>query len=162
MRKHYFPLRLKAQSGCGALLQWLVSRMPEGGQGRESPEDDWATTSLLLRAFFAAPRGAAFNRVFTAGELLGELIESGTGDPFRWSAARVRMALDSVHVDDCSDVDSLSILPDMLRSFIPVAHLLGGIRSELTDRALAAIDEAEHGFRVRIAEELLLWDDESA
>jgi hypothetical protein len=47
----------------------------------------------LVRGFFASPSGAPFDD-FCSEELLQELIDSGTGDPFRWSAARIARVLD--------------------------------------------------------------------
>lgn len=75
--------------------------------------------------------------------VLAELCEdSGTGDPLRWSAARIREVLDAdTSEDDEFDGDRPFELPELLRVFVPFAHAQAGIRQGLTGRALAAIDE---------------------
>jgi hypothetical protein len=54
---------------------------------------DWASLSKLVRSFFASRSGARFKLLYTE-ELLQELIDSGSGDPLRWSAARIARVLD--------------------------------------------------------------------
>ena len=142
------------------LLRWLIGHLPEGGRCDERPCDDWWTTSRLLDAFFASPRGRPFNR-FGHDELIGELMETGSGDPLRWSAARIERALGGLsYPDDHMSVDCLLDVPDLLRAFIPVAHALSGIRPGLTAQALEAVDRTEPGFRQRILAESKRWDDE--
>ena len=142
------------------LLRWLIGHLPEGGRCYERPCDDWWTTSRLLDAFFASPRGRPFNR-FGHDELIGELMETGSGDPLRWSAARIERALGGLsYPDDHMSVDCLLDVPDLLRAFIPVAHALSGIRQQLTARALETIDRTEPAFRQRILADAKRWDDE--
>ena len=142
------------------LLRWLIGHLPEGGRCYERPCDDWWTTSRLLDAFFASPQGRPFSR-FGRDELMGELMETGSGDPLRWSAARIERALGGLSCpDDHTSVDCLLDVPDLLRAFIPVAHALSGIRQQLTARALGAVDRAEPGFRQRILAEAKRWDAE--
>ena len=73
------------------LVQWLVSRLPEGGEHR-SPAGEWESYEELCDRFFATSSAAPFT---DSGhrELLLELFETGTGDPLRWSAARVEQAI---------------------------------------------------------------------
>jgi hypothetical protein len=64
------------------LVQWLVGRLPEGGEPR-SPA--WLeSTEELCDTFFAGEAAAPF---MDSGhrEMLLQLLESGTGDPLRWS-----------------------------------------------------------------------------
>ena len=70
-----------------ALVQWLVGRLPEGGEHR-SPAGEWESDEELCDRFFATSSAAPFTDP-SHRELLLELFETGTGDPLRWSAARV-------------------------------------------------------------------------
>jgi hypothetical protein len=142
------------------LVRWLIGRMPEGGHCYERPCDDWQTTSRLLDAFFASPRGRQFSRI-GHDELMGELLEAGSGDPLRWSAARIEQALGGLsYHDDYMSVECLLDAPDLLRAFVPVAHALSAIREELTARALDLIDQMEPEFQRRILAEAKRWDDD--
>lgn len=142
------------------LVRWLIEHMPEGGQGYERPCDDWQTTSRVLAAFFASPQGRPFSRI-DHGELLGELLEAGSGDPLRWSAARIEQVLAGLcYYDDHLSVECLLDAPDLLRAFVPVAHALSGIREGLTARALDMIDQMEPGFQRRIIAEAKRRDDD--
>lgn len=149
-----------SESGCRVVFEWLLTLLPEGGQGYESPGADWEATKALLDTFFTSAQGARFAGSGDHREMLDELVDSGSGDPLRWSAFRVKHALAYVDVDDVWLNGDVSDIPDLLRAFIPVAHALSGIRAELTDRALAAVDEAEPGFRERIAAAMRRWDDD--
>lgn len=150
MPQPFFQLRDESRPGCDVLLRWLVAQLPEGGQRRQRADEDWDATERVLDVFFSSPEGAPFVRGFGHKELLGELVESGAGDPLRWSAFRVKKALCDVQVDDFMLMDNLEDVPDLLRAFIPIAHALSGIRDELTAQALAAIDEAKPEFLERV------------
>ena len=138
-------------SGGRALFEWLRTLMPEGGRQYQLPGADWDATEALLDTFFTSPQGARFAGGADHRELLSELVDSGSGDPLRWSAFRVDHALGALYFDDVWSSDAAPEAPELLRAFIPVAHALSGIRADLTDRALTAVDEAEPAFRQRIA-----------
>lgn len=154
-----FPRLSESWADCRPLVRWLIGRMPEGGHCYERPCDDWQTTSQLLKTFFTSPQGRPFNR-FDHEELMGELLETGCGDPLRWSVARIEQALGGLYFDDHVSVDCLLDVPDLLRAFVPVAHALSGIREELTARALDMIGEMEPAFQRRILAEAKRWDDD--
>jgi len=160
MAQPFFQLRDESRPGCEVMLRWLVAQLPEGGQRYQSPGEDWNVTSSLLTTFFASPQGAPFARDHGYRDLLGELVESGSGDPLRWSAFRVKEALGDVRVDDFMLMDNLEDVPDLLRAFIPIAHALSGIRDEMTGQALAAIDEAKPEFLERVQQAKDQEDDE--
>lgn len=131
-----------------------------GGQRRKPPRDDYRAVAAVFNAFFTSPQGARFTPRDEYEELLAEIVDGGTGDPLRWSECRVRRALDFLPFDDFRTSDVQIDAPDLLRVFIPIAHALSGIGSELTDRALAAIDEVEPDFRERVMAEARKWDDD--
>jgi hypothetical protein len=112
----------------------------------------------LVRSFFASRSGARFKLLYTE-ELLQELIESGSGDPLRWSAARIARVLDGTPFYD-EHVPLMSVLeiPELLRAFVPFAHSQSGIRDELTAKALAVIDEKGPVYRRAVLEKAEYWE----
>lgn len=129
--------------GCRALLQWLIGHLPDGGQRYQSPDWDEQPTLELCNQFFASPSGKPFRDSDHRGLLL-QFLESGTGDPLRWSAARIEQALGGIGVHNESISAEIALdAPELLRAFVPFAHSQSGIREELTAEALAAIDQVE-------------------
>lgn len=149
--------------GCHALVQWLIPLMPEGGSTVDVSQWDSRCTAEFHQQFFASLVGMPFND-FEHRELLALCIEEGTGDPFRWSSARLRQLLNgSVVQDDIVSVEVQLDLPELLHAFVPFAHAESAIRQELTAEALAAIDEMADHYRAVVLEEARYWgydDDE--
>lgn len=131
------------------LVQWLVTRLPEGGEHRP-PAMDWQVAEQLCDAFFASSLSGPFAGPMYRDQLL-ELFETGTEDPLRWSEKRVRdvMRNPAYSYDDGDDIPlevALNV-PDLLRAFIPYAHAQSGIGDELTSRTVAVIDELRSSYR---------------
>jgi hypothetical protein len=129
-----------------ALVRWLVKRLPERGEHR-SPAGERESNEELCDRFFATDSAAPFT---DSGhrELLLELVESGSGDPLRWSAARVERAIgETVYFEDSIPLEVALDAPDLLRAFIPFAHAQSGIRDELTSRTLARIDAVRSSYK---------------
>jgi hypothetical protein len=104
-----------------ALVQWLVGRLPEGGEGR-SPVGEWEANEEVCDRFFASSAAAPFTNP-SHRELLLELFETGTGDPLRWSAARVEGVIGGTpYSEDSFPLEVALDAPDLLRAFIPYAH----------------------------------------
>ncbi|MEW5812507.1 MAG: hypothetical protein AB1925_24040 [Actinomycetota bacterium] len=158
-----FPRETESWPQCSPLVEWLVGRMPDGGDGYTPP--DWNHTELvqLQREFFASPAGRAFDRL-SFWEQMENLLESGNSDPERWSAVRVAEALDwSSYFDEDSILEIELSTPDLLRAFIPFAHARSGIREGLTAEALAAVDRHAPRFRrevIAAAKEWGYFDDD--
>ncbi|WP_234935447.1 hypothetical protein [Mycolicibacterium austroafricanum] len=127
---------------CRPLVQWLVGRLPDGGDLHKSPIWGRDASSALFDEFFASEAGAVFDSR-DHRYLLQELTESGTADPLRWSAARVENVLESPLSEGDHPLKVLLDVPDLLRAYIPFAHERSGIREGLTARALATLDRAE-------------------
>ncbi len=148
---------------CRPLVQWLVDRMPDGGSGYAPP--DWEPAALLelRKSFLASASGRPFEG-WHWWEQLENIMESGTGDPLRWSTARVEDALDgSFSFSDDSILEVELSTPDLLRAFIPFAHARSGIREGLTAEALAAVDRQAPHFRrgvIAAAKEWGYFDDD--
>ena len=139
-----------------ALVQWLVGRLPEGGEHR-SPYWEGESYEELCDRFFATSSAAPFtdsgHRV-----LLLELFETGTGDPLRWSAARVERAIgDTLYFEDSIPLDVALDAPDLLRAFIPYAHAQSGIRDELTSRTLAMVDALRSSYKREVLRQAKYW-----
>jgi hypothetical protein len=158
LERALFPIESGSWPHCRPLVEWLVTHLPEGGVKFETPEWDWASLSKLVRSFFASRSGAWFKLLYTE-ELLQELIESGSGDPLRWSAARIARVLDGTPFYD-EHVPLMSVLeiPELLRAFVPFAHSQSGIRDELTAKALAVIDEKGPVYRRAVLEKAEYWE----
>src|SRR5262249_43760111 len=71
---------------------WLGGRLPEGGEHR-SPAGGAGSNEELRDRVFAAKSATPFTDSSHRELLLLELFDTGTGDPLRWSAARVEQAI---------------------------------------------------------------------
>jgi hypothetical protein len=137
-------------------VQWLVGRLPEGGEHR-SPAGDLEPAEELCDRFFATDSAAPFT---DSGhrELLLELFETGSGDPLRWSAARVEQAIGgSPYIEDTISLEVALDAPDLLRAFIPYAHAQSGIRDELTSRTLAVVDALRSTYKREVLRQAKYW-----
>lgn len=139
-----------------ALVQWLVGRLPEGGEHR-SPAGEPESNEELCDKFFATGSAAPFSDS-SHRELLLELFETGIGDPLRWSAARVEQAIGVAHYsEDSIPLEVALDAPDLLRAFIPYAHAQSGIRDELTSRTLATVDALRSGYKREVLRQADYW-----
>jgi hypothetical protein len=139
-----------------ALVLWLVDRLPEGGEHR-SPARDLEPIGEVCDRFFATSSAAPFTDS-SHRELLLELFETGTGDPLRWSAARVERAIGGTpYCEDSIPVDVALDAPDLLRAFIPYAHAQSGIRDELTSRTLAMVDALRSSYKREVLRQAKYW-----
>ncbi|GFG52288.1 hypothetical protein [Mycolicibacterium agri] len=129
------------------LVRWLVSHLPEGGQKYQRPEWDWAKLNELFDAFFTTPGGAPFDD-YECRMMLHELVDSGNGDPLRWSTTRIDQLMDgSSYWAGEFVLQCVLELPDLLRAFIPFAHARSGTPEEFTTEAIAFIDKNARYYR---------------
>jgi hypothetical protein len=123
---------------CRPLLTWLLRHLPDGGRPYQPQRLDAGRVAELFDEFFAHDGSR-----FADGDhrrMLEEIaFDSGTGDPLRWSAARMVEVLNTPSESEVSQ-ECLADLPDLLRAYIPFAHARSGIREELTAEALAVLD----------------------
>jgi hypothetical protein len=139
-----------------ALVQWLVDRLPEGGEPR-SPARESESNEELCDRFFATNSAAPFTDS-SHRELLLELFETGTGDPLRWSAARVEQAIGGTpYSEDSIPLEVALDAPDLLRAFVPYAHAQSGIRDEMTSRALAMVDALRSSYKREVLRQAKYW-----
>jgi hypothetical protein len=135
-----------------ALVQWLTRLLPVESSTLSVQQRDSTSEFDVLEQFFASLVGMPFDRPGHRALLLQHSLE-GTGDPVRWSAARLRMQLgDEPAYDDTVALGTHLELPELLRAYVPFAHAASGIRQELTVEALAAIDETADEYRAAVVE----------
>ena len=125
------------------LVEWMAGLLPAGGTGYQRPEWDDAAVTGLADRFMASPFGAGQDH-----DLLSSLLWFGTdygpGDPMRWSATAVEiLLLDWIPRKIVDDAAHLAAAPALLRAFIRFCHQERGIRGELTEQTLAAVDAYE-------------------
>jgi hypothetical protein len=142
----YPPLESDTWPAVRPLVEWVVRQLPPGGRAYERPAWSEARRRRLAEDFAAS----AFGRGLAAEDhdLLDNLLwfgcDYGTGDPLQWSRVRVEMLLgDWLPRKIVADADHLARAPDLLRRFVRFAHAERGLRRQLTDETLAAVDEFE-------------------
>lgn len=147
----YIPIVREKHPGFPALVRWLTSRLPEGGEHFERRDHDWRVSAEVVDAFFASPAGTRFDRA-EFEDVLDELIEMGTGDPLRWSARRIKYSLSDgiFSYEQERELETQLRIPALLRAFVPVAHARSGIRDDLTMHTLAAIDDVQKSIEERV------------
>jgi hypothetical protein len=144
-----------------ALVRWLLVRLPEGGE-HWSPAEGWESYEELCDRFFATSSAAPFTDR-SHRELLMELFETGTGDPLRWSAARVERAIGGTpYIDENIPLEVALDAPDLLRAFIPYAHAQSAIRDELTSRTLAMVDALRSSYKREVLTHAKYWGHDEA
>ena len=148
------PLETETWPACRALVEWITRGLPERGTGYQRPHWDSAALAQLTDRFFASPYGARLDDPDHRG-LLDSLLWYGTdygpGDPLRWSPVKVEILLDDwIPRKIVAPAEYLAKAPDLLRAFIRFAHADVGLRSDLTDETLAAIDDWEPGYQQAI------------
>jgi hypothetical protein len=129
------------------LVEWMLSLLPEGGQDdvlRDLSEDE---LDAIADRFLAG--GAPWSDD-DLRPLLDEVLAAGSangiGDPLVWSPANVRQLLDPRLLRLDPGTPRLDRVPDLLRDLIRFGHAERGLRHELTDDVLAAVDASAATF----------------
>ncbi len=150
----YPPYESATWPACQPLLEWALRTLPEGGEGYARAEWDDEARDALAEGFFASPAGRALDDD-AHRDLLDALVwyktDYGAGDPLRWSAVSVEIALDWLPRKVVGLEGQLALAPGLLRALIPYGHAERGIRHELTARALTTLDRLEPDFFRRVA-----------
>lgn len=144
------PFETDTWPACRPLVEWVVRLMP-GGATVEGPHrwtDD--ETARLAASFLATPEGVP-HRSRAGRDMLDALLWYGTGygkcDPLRWSPVSVEIVLaDWVPRKVLAPVDELRLVPDVLRDLVRFGHRELGIRQELTDETVDAVDAFESAY----------------
>jgi hypothetical protein len=148
------PLETETWPACRALVEWITQGLPEGGSGYLRPRWDSTALAGLTDRFFGSPYGAGLDDADHRGllkSLLWYATDYGPGDPLRWSPVKVEILLDDwIPRKIVAPAEYLAKAPDLLRAFIRFTHTEVGLRSDLTDETLAAIDNWEPQYQQTI------------
>ena len=144
-----------------AVVEWMVSLLPEGGDGdvtRDLSDDE---LDEIAESFLASPFGPAW-----VGPDLRPLVDdvvlagsgNGVGDPLVWSPDNVRKLLEPRLWALSGSTPHLDRAPELLRDLIRYGHAERGLRPGLTTAALTAVDAAAGAFLTAVR----ALDDEDA
>ncbi|MEZ5411597.1 MAG: hypothetical protein R2761_26425 [Acidimicrobiales bacterium] len=144
---------------CRPLVQWVAAHLPAGGALPEADEWSEEARADLVDQFLQSGHSAVDD---LAPDQVRELVDNlvwfacdyGPGDPLRWSPVSVEIVLADWYprkVFAPTD-DVLGCLPDVLAGFVSFCHGRTGIRAELTEEALAAVEEWRAEYLAAIAE----------
>ena len=131
------------------VVEWMLTLLPPGGDAsvlRELSDED---LDEIAEALLSSPWGAAW-RDEAVRPLVDEVLAAGSangiGDPLVWSPDNVVKLLepDGWHLP--RRTPRLDQAPALLRDLIRYGHVERGLRQELTDEALAAVDAATDAF----------------
>jgi hypothetical protein len=138
------------------LVEWMLSLLPEGGQGFVLQELSADELDEVADGFLAGPWGSSWSDD-DLRELVDEVLAAGSangiGDPLVWSPWNVRRLLDPERTFLAPGTPHLDRAPDLLSDLIRHGHAARGLRHELTDDALAAVDTSADAFRAAVREE---------
>ncbi|MDF2471012.1 MAG: hypothetical protein K0Q61_3384, partial [Rhodococcus erythropolis] len=138
------PLETESWPACRPLVEWITGTLPTGGSGYQRPQWNTEKLDLLADQFFGSLPGRAFDDADHRG-LLDSIFwyatDYGPGDPLRWSDVRIEILLaDWLPRKVIAGTEYLALAPALLRAFVRFAHDGSGVRADLTDQTLNAID----------------------
>ncbi|CAM3434780.1 DUF6398 domain-containing protein [Mycolicibacterium frederiksbergense] len=140
----YPPLETESWPACRPLVEWITRTLPAGGSGYQRPQWNTDKLDLLADRFFGSLPGRAFDDADHRGlldSILWYATDYGPGDPLRWSDVRIEILLaDWLPRKVIAATEYLAAAPELLRAFVCFAHDESGVRADLTDQTLNAID----------------------
>jgi hypothetical protein len=135
------------------LVEWMLSLLPEGGRDdvlQELSEDELDEIAGRFLATGAPWSGDDLRPLLD--EVLVAGCANGIGDPLVWSPHNVHRLLDPRLVLLSPETLYPDRAPDLLRDLIRFGHAERGLRQELTDDALAAVDASAGAFLAAVRE----------
>ncbi len=147
----YPPLETETWPACRPLVEWMLRQLPATDVDDVRKEWSDEERDAIAADFFGSPFGAVLDRR-DERDLLDSLLwfgtDYGSGDPLRWSPARVEILMDDWFPRKIvAPTSYLAKMPQLLRAFIRYAHDRAGIREVLTTETLHAVDEWEPGYQ---------------
>ena len=137
------------------IVRWMLSRFPGGGDAIATGQPDDADIDEIADRFLASPWGRPWTSLRS---LVRQVLESGLGnglgDPLLWAPHHIGRLLDPDMHDVDPDALDLGRTPALLRDLIRYGHGERGIRLELTDASLQAIDRCAPAFLAAVQR----WD----
>lgn len=144
------PFETESWPSCRALIEWLIRDLPGAGVGWVRQQWDEQALADLAEEFFRSRAASGLGDADPRGlleSLLWFATDYSTGDPLRWSPVKVELLLaDWLPRKVLAPAEYLGLAPELLRAFIAFAHGKAGIRADLTNEALAAVDHWEPEF----------------
>ena len=142
------------------IVRWMLSRFPGGGDATIPGRQDDVDVEEVTARFLASPWGRPWTRP-SLRSLAWEVVESGLsnglGDPLLWAPHHVRRLLDPGLGGADRESWDLDRTPELLRDLIRYGHAERGLRPELTDTSLQAVDRWASAFLAAVRS----WDDEA-
>ncbi len=141
------PLESDSWPMCRPIVEWMLRRLPEGGQAQGAVELSDEQIAGLADDFFASPFGQQLDRE-DERDLIDSILWFATSyagtDPYRWSTVRVEILLqDWFPRKIVAPTAYLAKMPHVLRAYVRYCHARQGIRASLTAETLATIDHLE-------------------
>lgn len=141
------PVETDTWPMCRPLVEWLVRRLPPGG---DLPDrHDWTEKALheLRDDFFASEYGKPVDAL-DERSLLEDITWFGSGwagaDPLRWSPVNVEILMvDWIPRKIVADVEHLAKALNLIRAFIRYCHNRREIPDPLTEETVAAVSQWE-------------------
>jgi hypothetical protein len=128
------------------LVEWVISLLPDGGRAYEhrawSSEELHDVADNFLSSRFATPLRASREQLLALIDPMLWLAASKTpGDPLRWSAVLVEIALvDWLPRKVYAPQDERRHVPEVLAALVRYAHQERGIAPELTAETLESVE----------------------
>jgi len=125
------------------IVRWMLSCFPDGGDATVPGRLDDVDTDEVTTRFLASPWGRPWTRsplLLLVEQVLVSGLGNGLGDPLLWAPRHVGRLLDPGLHDLDPDALDLDHTPELLRDLIRYGHGVRGVRSELTDASLLAVD----------------------
>jgi hypothetical protein len=137
------PVETESWPSSRPLVEWMARMLPAGGRDYEPQRWEDDAVHELARRFRASPEATG---VADPGDVLSWILTygagAGLGDPRLWSPERAEiLLLDWIPRKVVAEVDDLAPAPDVLRALVRFCGAELGLRPDLTERTLAAIDE---------------------
>jgi Domain of unknown function (DUF6398) len=144
----YPPLESDTWPACRPFVEWIVRRLPDGGEGYRRSEYSDRQLDDIAGQFLASQPGAGFasdsDHRYLLDWLLWYASAYGPCDPLHWSPTSVEIVLlDAIPRKIVAKTEVLAKAPAVLRGLIRYSHQQRGIRTSLTDATLAAVDDFE-------------------
>lgn len=141
------PVETDTWPAARALVEWITRHLPDGGAAPGPRLWSQDERDELAEEFLRSPLGSGHDHA-DGRDLLDSLLwyacDYGPDDPLLWSPLRVEILLvDWLPRKVVAPASYLAGAPVVLRDLIRWSHRERGLRDELTDRALTAVDEFE-------------------
>ena len=139
------PLETDSWPACRPFVEWAVSLLPTGGAGYVRPE--WTDGDKQTLPSGSSPRRSAGagrcrpSRPARLAVVVRHRLRTRRPVALEPGAVEILLA-DWIPRKIVADVAYLDQAPDLLRAFIRFSHAERGIRAELTEETLAAVDES--------------------